>query len=69
MSSATAELKPKLACRICGKPFDPEEGQEICDDCQYRRTALWATCILLLIFMFVVLPMIVKRWSVPRPKP
>ena len=66
MSSAAAELKPKLACKVCGKPFDPEKGQEICDECQARRTMLWIVGIVVLLTCIVALPLLVQFFSQPR---
>ncbi len=69
MSSETVELEPKLACKICGKPFDPEEGQEICDDCQSRRMMLWVVGLFLIAICLAGLPWLASRLRTQRPKP
>jgi predicted nucleic acid-binding Zn ribbon protein len=69
MSSAAAEIKPKFACKACGKPFDPEEGQEICDDCQARRTMLWIIGVAVLLICFVLLPLMIQWLNPPVPPP
>jgi hypothetical protein len=69
MSSAAAELKPKHACKACGKPFDPEEGQEICDECQSRRATLWVIGLALLLIGLILLPLIVPLIFPPPPPP
>ena len=69
MSNPAGALKPKLPCKTCGKPFDPEEGQEICNDCQARRAFLWALgLVAALLLLTVVLPMLIRYWSAPRPQ-
>ena len=68
MSAAVAEIKPKYACKSCGKPFEPEEGQEICDDCQARRRLLWIVLLtLLLVCALVGGPSLVRWWTAPPP--
>jgi hypothetical protein len=56
MSSTAADLEPKHACRVCGKPFDPEKNQEICDECLARRAVLWAIGLALLVSSLLALP-------------
>jgi hypothetical protein len=68
MSSAAAALKPKHACKACGKPFDPEEGQEICDECLARRKMMWVVGLVLLLICFVALPLLVQ-WINHEPPP
>lgn len=67
MSSPAAALEPKHACKMCGKPFDPEEGQEICDDCRARRTMLWIVCLVALLICVIAAPLLIQRFSNPRP--
>ena len=69
MSSAAAELDPKHACKACGKPFEPEKEQEICDDCRARRATLWIIALALLLAGLTLLPFIVRTLNPPRPEP
>jgi hypothetical protein len=66
MSAAALELKPKHACRACGRPFDPREGQQVCDECLARRTLFWVAAAVLCIVTTLLAA--ARWWHVP-PQP